>query len=752
MIRSRALWLSFGALIMALMSAPSASASASAPDPASLVDPLIGTDGNGHTFPGASVPFGMVQFSPISVAAGPGGYRYTDPRLTGFGLTRLSGAGCTNYGDVPIMPTPQAPRSSPAIDPSALTASFSHRDEQATPGFYQVRFDSGISVALTTTTRTGLGAFAYPRAAESGTLVINPSGSANAKFATVQIVGRSRLIGSATSAAFSGACGHPPGNYTVYFALEFQRPFVRFGTWSGARLMHGGRTQAGNHVGAYVVFDTRSGERVRVKAAVSFVSIGNALTNLAAEARTWDLRAVASRAHAAWDRLLQRIQVNGGTLAERRIFYTALYHALLHPSVFSDANGQYIGEDGQLHTDQSHEQYTDFSGWDIYRGEMQLLALIAPRQASDVIQSLIEDGQEIGQLPKWLVANAETGLMVGDPSDAIIADAYAFGARNFDTGLALHEMLVGAGLAVTGQQTGKAQGYVERPALAAYLDHGYIPGAASTTLEYATADFAISELAAALGDQTDAAALLARSGNWKQLFNPQTGFIEPRLANGSFPPSYDPTSTTGFVEGDGTQYTWTVPQDIGDLLTAIGYQAARQRLDSFFSRLNAGPSAPHAWLGNEPSLLSPFAYLWLGVPWRSEDVIHTALTTLFTATPNGLPGNDDLGALSSWYVWSALGLYPAIPGVAGLAIVKPLFPRERITLANGAILTIATHTTTRGRYIRSLTLNHRAYDASWLPLSEIGAGARLDFILGATPSTWATSATSAPPSFRAPTP
>jgi predicted alpha-1,2-mannosidase len=273
-------------------------------------------------------------------------------------------------------------------------------------------------------------------------------------------------------------------------------------------------------------------------------------------------------------------------------FYTALYHALLHPNVFSDANGQYIGGDGQVHVANGYTRYANFSEWDIYRGEMQLLALLAPHQASDMIRSLITAGQETGQLPRWPVANAETGLMVGDPSDAVIADAYAFGARGFDADLALREMLAGAVAPQPDQAQAPASRYLERPSLGAYLRLGYIPGAASTTLEYSTADLAISQLASALGDQADYQTMLARSANWKQTFDKHTGFIEPRLANGTFPPGLAPTSTTGFVEGNGWQYTFTVPQDMSGLLAAIGpASAARQRLDRFFTKLNRSLSS-----------------------------------------------------------------------------------------------------------------------------------------------------------------
>jgi predicted alpha-1,2-mannosidase len=721
-------------------------------DAVGFVDPFIGTDGNGHTFPGAAVPFGMVQFSPVTPDGGAGGYDYSSARLSGFSLTRLSGSGCTNYGDVPLMPTSGPPRRSPASNRWAFTSAFSHRDESAQPGFYEVTLASGISVALTATTRTGLGTFSYPAAVHQGTILIDPSGSANPRDATIRVVGRTRVAGSATSRAFGGACGHPPGAYTVYFAMAFARPFSLFGSWSGSRLTPGRREQAGPQVGAYVTFDTPVGGAVAVKVGISFVSTANAFRNLAAEGTSWSVTAVRARAQARWNELLRRIQVSGGSDAQEAAFYTALYHSLLHPNVFSDVNGQYAGEDGRVHVADGYTQYANFSGWDIYRGEVQLLALLAPRATSNMIRSLVADAEQTGHLPRWPVANAETAMMVGDPADAIIADAYAFGARAFGARVALRQMLTGAGVA-TGNQaqppapTTTANG--ERPGLAAYLALGYTPMAAATTLEYAIADFAISQFAGALGDHVDERLLLARSGSWKQTFDAGSGFVEPRRRDGAFPRHLKPTSTIGFVEGNAWQYTFMVPQDMSGLLAAIGSSGtARRRLDSFFTRLNSGPTAPYAWLGNEPSLSAPYAYLWLRSPDRSEAVIHRALTTLFTASPGGLPGNDDLGTLSAWYVWSALGLYPVIPAVPGVAIVAPLFPEETITLAHGSVLRIReSGVGAAGRYIRSLELNGKRYESTWLPLPRIASGGRLDYSLGATPSAWGTGSADIPPSF-----
>jgi predicted alpha-1,2-mannosidase len=732
-----------------------ASAAATPPfgaDPVGLVDPFIGTGGNGHTFPGAAVPFGMVQFSPVTSDGGAAGYDYSSARLSGFSLTRLSGSGCTNYGDVPLMPTSGPPQSSPARNRWAFTSGFSHREESAHPGSYEVALASGISVALTATTRTGLGTFSYPPGIHHGTILIDPSGSANPRDATIRVVGHTRLAGSATSRAFGGACGHPPGQYTVYFAIAFDRQFSLFGSWSGSRLTPGRRQQAGPQVGAYVTFDTRSAGLVGAKVGISFVSAANAFRNLVAEGTSWSFTAVRARAQARWNELLRRIRVSGGSYAQETVFYTALYHTLLHPNVFSDVNGQYSGEDGRVHVTDGYTQYTNFSGWDIYRGEEQLLALLAPKATSNMIRSLVADAEQTGHLPRWPVANAETDMMVGDPADMIIADAYAFGARGFDARVALRQMLAGAGV-LTGSRaqpsapTATANG--ERPGLAAYLARGYTPMAAATTLEYAIADFAISQFAGALGDHVDQRLLLARSANWKQTFNASSGFVEPRRSDGTFPRHLKPTSTMGFVEGNAWQYTFMVPQDMSGLLGAIGSSSkARGRLDSFFARLNSGPTAPHAWLGNEPSLTAPYAYLWLRSPDRSEAVIRRALTSLFTSSPGGLPGNDDLGTLSAWYVWSALGLYPVIPAVPGVAIIAPLFPEETITVANGSVLQIGeSGAGDADQYVRSVELNGRRYESTWLPLPRIASGGRLDYSLGSTPSAWGTGPGEIPPSF-----
>src|SRR5919202_3275885 len=391
------------------------------------VNPFVGTDG-GNTFPGAAVPFGMVQWSPDTLNGSIGGYAYRDLTIKGFSLTHLSGTGCSIYQDIPFLPVLGPVTVSPLAQPSAYTASFLHANEEASPGYYRVRLASNIQVELTATRRTGLGAFTYP-AAPAASMLINVGGSANGtSAAAVSIVGPDTVMGFATSCSFC----HRPNRYTLYFVAQFSRPFTAFGTWTGSHLSPGSRASVGGRSGAFVSFDNASARVVEVKVGLSFVGVPNALANLRAENPGWDLKALRARAGASWNQLLNRIQAQGGTLASEQTFYTALYHVLLHPNVFSDVNGEYIGFDNRVHRARGYTQYANFSGWDIYRTAVPLLALLAPRETSDMMQSLVADAREGGWLPRWPVANDDSGVMVGAPAAPIIAGAYAFGARSFD--------------------------------------------------------------------------------------------------------------------------------------------------------------------------------------------------------------------------------------------------------------------------------------------------------------------------------
>jgi predicted alpha-1,2-mannosidase len=781
------------AAILALALALAAAApAASVADLASHVNPFAGTRpgsgtfGGGHNFPGAALPFGMVQWSPDTTPSAPhsGGYDHRDNHVSGFSLTHLSGAGCALYGDFPFLPTTEPIESSPAdADGPGFAGRFqpgySHAEEAAAPGFYGVRLNpargGGIGVALTATTRTGVARFEFPVNPHASVLV-NAGGSAQPDdFAAVAVdPGRREISGTASSGLF---CGQRP-RYRVYFAAVFDRRFDAYGTWQGDSLEPGGqaaedgRTPASNprgsaQAGAYATFDTRGNPQVTARVGISFVSVDGARANLAAESAGAGFGEIRSRARRRWNQALGRARVSGGPERLVDTFYTALYHAFLAPRTFNDVGGAYAGMDGQVHQAGARTQYADFSGWDVYRSQVQLLSLLVPERASQMMSSLLADAEQSGCLPRWPYANGQSMTMVGDSADPMLASAAAFGA-DFDRRAALAAMVRGAT-----EPCRSANGeYLERQGLAEYQRLGYVPfdldtntrnansiygdpdavwGSAATTLEYAVDDFAIAQLAArSRHDRATYREFMRRSGGWRRLYNPASGMIEPRYADGRFPAPYDNLGGGGFVEGNSAQYTWMVPHDPGGLARRMGGRArAAARLDRFLRVLNGGPGGTHtdhALLGNEPTLQTPWLYDWIGRPYRTQAAVRRALLSLYDASPDGYPGNDDLGTLSAWYVFGALGIYPEVPGVGVLAIGSPLFKRAAIRLPHRrrALIVASGH----GPYVQALRFDGHRHGRPWTTYCALARGATLSFRLGPRPDRrWGASAATAPPSF-----
>jgi predicted alpha-1,2-mannosidase len=720
-----------------------------AQNPAALVNPFVGTASGGETegmnnsFPGASMPFGMIKWSPDTLSRPPGGgYYYGDSRITGYSLTHVSGPGCAIGGVIPVLPVAGT---LPARLSNA-SETFSHSSETAHPGYYAVTA-GGVRTQLAVTDRTGVAQFTYPAKSEARLLVKVAASDSGSGATTFQTSGDREITGSVTTGGFC----HQPDRYTAYFAARFSRPFTSSGTW---------RLKTGMPAGAWLDFGSTRNSEVGMQVAISYVSTQGALRNLAAEARTWAVKPVAARAATAWNRQLGTIFVGGGSRVARAEFYTALYHASLEPSLFSDANGEYRGFDGEIHSvPPGHAQYANFSGWDIYRCEVPLLATIDPAAAADMATSLLNDAAQSGALPKWPVENGQAGIMNGDSADPILADIYAFGARGFDAKAALSYMVNGANGAVS---TGQSW-YVERPNAAAYIEDGYvpnvkpdsgsrIPNGASETLEYAIDDFSISRLAQDLGDSADARVFASRSQNWANLFDTANGYIEPRDAAGAFPSGpplqgADPfRGQDGFQEGNAAQYTWMVPQNLAGLIKGMGGdRAAVARLDRFFTRLNAGAAQPYAWHGNEVGLGTPWIYNSAGEPWKTQALVKRITSQLYSLTPGGEPGNDDLGALSSWYVWATLGLYPQTPGVPMLVLSTPQFPLEVIHGAYGQLTIKASGA---GEvYVRHLTVNGKPSGHTYITLKGTS---ELDFTLSKSPSTsWGSAAGDVLPSFGA---
>ncbi len=716
-----------------------------------FVNPFIGTANSapypcggacgGDVFPGAVYPMGMVQWSPDTLSNPPGGYYYGDSVIKDFSLTHFSGRGCEVYQDFPLMPYVGEVSVSPAANGSLYYSSFSHDSESARPGYYRVHLDGpNVTAQLSATPRTGIGQFVYPESTAS-TMMINAGGSVNGNSNSKVTInpGADEVTGSAQSTV---GCGS--NSYVIYFAAKFDRPFASYGTWNGNSVNHGSKSSSGQYTGAFVVFDTTSNQVVVVQVGISFVSVANAQLNLASEGADFNLASVAMNAASAWNADLNTIHVQGGTQNETATFYTALYHAFFHPNVFSDVNGQYLGFDGKVHTVPSgHLQYENIPSWDAYRTHMQLLSILSPSTASDVAQSLVNDAQQgDGALPRWEQANADSLGMSGDGGDIVVADAYAFGATNFDTAGALQAMV--------GGQSHIREGYTD------YVSLGYLPAdtfptlsTASITLEYASDDFAISQFANALGDSTDYNAYLQRSGDWQNVFNATSGYAQPRDANGTWARGFSAMSENGFQEGDSAQYSWMVPFDLSGLFGQMGTDsAAVSRLNTFFTMLNGGPVSPFAWMGNEPSVEVPWEYDFAQAPSLTQDVVRLIQTQLWSDTPGGMPGNDDGGEMSSWYVFAAMGIYPEIPGVAGFVIGSPLFTSVTLELSGGHVLQINAPAASDAQpYVHSLEIDGASTTSLWLPWDSVKGGATLDFALGASPSSWGSAPQDAPPSF-----
>ncbi|MGA9451289.1 MAG: GH92 family glycosyl hydrolase [Verrucomicrobiia bacterium] len=749
----------------------------SAPPPSALnlvqsAKPMCGTTGDANTFPGAVAPFGMIQWSPDTEAGmRPGGYSGRDSRISGFSLDHISGAGC-NYGeDFQFMPILDAEPTTPNGSRTAFAASFSHTNEIAKPGYYGVTLDNGIKAELTTTVRSGFGRFTYPSgktammAVNAGSDVNGPNASAiNINPADREISGWS--IGGYFCTEYN-ARARSGDVRTIYFYAVFDHPFAACSTWSDNALTKGGTNGTGTASGAFVTFDTSKGSTVLAKVGISYVSVANAKANVEAENPVSafspkDFDKAVTSASDTWNSWLNRIQVSGGTTDELQTFYSMLYHALIGPCVVSDVNGQYLGYDGQVHTTtDGRAQYGVFSGWDIYRSECQLLGMIGPKEAGDMAQSLLADYQQGGAFPRWGVMTEDSGVMMGDPAAPIIADFYTFGATNFDAQTAL------AGLVRAATEPSVRAPRTEtneRDALEDYLKLGYVPehqkggyGNVSMTLEYASADFALAQFAKALGDETDYTRLMQHAQNWRHLFNPDTRYLQMRRRDGSWAPGFTNNvgrynGDTAYVEGTAGQYLWMVPFNLKTLADMMGGpDVAAKRLDAFFTKLNVGDSGPNAWMawvGNEPCLETPWIYCFLGQPYKAQQTVRRIMNELYSATDVAYPGNDDVGEMSSWYVFSALGMYPELPGSDVLVLDSPLFPKAVLHLQKGDVTIIGKGAGKNAPYVQDLKVNDRTWTKPWIRYSDISRGGTLVYDLGPTANThWGSKPAHAPPSY-----
>jgi predicted alpha-1,2-mannosidase len=728
--------------------------------------PMCGTAKDAFTYPGASAPFGMIQWSPdTELGLRKGGYLDSDTRISDFSVDHISGAGCSYGEDFAMMPISGPEPASPPDMRNAFAASFSHTNEEARPGYYGVTFDNGIQAELTTTTRSGFGRFTYP-GHNPATMMINAASDINTSAASsISVNADAREVsGWSTGGYFCHARGRERDIRTIYFYAVFDHPFASFSTWSGQTLTSGATNGAGATSGTFITFDLPNGGTVLAKVGISYVSAANAKANVEAENpvshfSSADFDQAVAAAGNTWNSFLNKIQVSGGTDEEKETFYSMFYHTLLGPIVVSDANGEYFGYDAQIHTTTNgRPQYGVFSGWDIYRSECQFLAMVAPKEAGDMAQSLLVDYQQGGTFPRWGVMTEDSGVMMGDPAAGMIADFYDFGATHFDAKDALTGLVRAAtdpSVRATRTKTN------ERDALEDYLKLGYVPehqqggyGNVSMTLEYASADFALSQFAKAMGDESDSAMLLQHAQSWSNLFNPENGYLAMRRRDGSWAPGF--TNAAGvydkdraYVEGTAGQYLWMVPFNLKGLADLMGGpEIAAKRLDEFFTKINARFNSPYAYLGNEPCLETPWIYDFLGQPWKTQNIVRRSMTELFSAADQGYPGNDDVGEMSSWYVFGALGMYPELPGSDVLVLGSPLFQKAVLHLPNGDVTISGNGATKDAPYVRKLTMNGQAWDKPWIRYSDISKGGALVFDLGSQPdANWGSNLADAPPSY-----
>lgn len=767
------------ALVSGTVSVATAAPEQAAEDLTRHVDPFIGTLGSGFVFPGPAAPYGMVQLSPDTEGFfAYTGYLWSDQFIRGFSHVHVQSMGVPTAGNLPFMPT-----TGPIVstDAKRYQSRFSHATEQASPGYYRVLLESyGIEAEVTAGLRVGMHRYTFPPGGQANVLLDVgrqiPGGpdedvqrTPGTYSAAAEILPDARTVVGTANPNRDG-----PQRYAVHFAARFDRPFSGYGVWArrGDPVQPGKTLIEGNGAGAYVSFDPSADRDVVVKVGISFVSRENALANLEAELPGDDFGfdALRERTRAAWDQALHAIEVAGGTDADLTSFYTALYHAQHHPNVFDDVNGEYLGHDGAVHRigdpgdpmPVGSTYYANFSLWDTYRGEMQLLALVAPDRFRDMMRSLLAIARWGGRLPRWALMNGYPDFMPGEPVLQTLADGFCRGLVPPDAAEELYE-------------EARTLALVEHRN-PSYLEKGYIPfdvdgGGASGTLEHALGDFALALVADRLGRVEDRDTLLELAGSWGNLLDPETRFVRPRLKDGSWMTPYLPESPEGFVEGTGWQYTWLVPHDVRGLFDRMGASRGgdalvADRLDTFFSTALTGtvplvtPEAQQkatlygiAYAGNqyapsnEHDLQAPYLYDWLGQPWKTQ-ALSRAYQGLFRPTPDGLPGNDDLGSMSAWYVWSALGFYPEIPGAPLYVIGSPVFERAEIRLPSGEPFVVeAPGASVAGKYVDAARLDGKIWNRVWFSHVRLADGGSLTLEMSPVANElWGSARSADPPS------
>jgi predicted alpha-1,2-mannosidase len=746
--------------------------------PFQAVDPFIGTAGKGHTFPGAVAPFGMVQLSPDTDIKPfrqsydwASGYRHDDPTILGFSHTHFSGSGHSDLGDVLLTPLSGEVKWEPGeVDQagSGYRSRFNKATETAEPGYYAVDLsDSGVRAELTAGTRVGLHRYSFP-AGQPAHVLLDFRRSIY-DYPGKVLWSRIRVRPDGTVTGFRETRGWAPARQ-LYFAMRFSRPVVGHAIRNTETdISYNGFRQPGRTPEDKPVLEGRAleaafsfgplDEPLLVKVAISTVDEEGAIRNLDSEGGGFDFDDLRASTRTAWEQALGAIDIEASE-DMRTSLYTALYHALIAPSVSGDVDGRYRGPDNQVHIADGFTFHSSFSLWDTFRAEHPLLTLIQPEQRNaDMINSLLASQQASphGILPVWSFAGQETWTMIGYHAVPVIADAWLKGLRGFDGNAALDAMIASA--------TYRAYG-----GLGDYIDLGYVPidrepEAASKTVEYAYDDWTIARMARSLGRVDVAETFERRAGFWKNTFDPETGFVRARKSDGTFREPFDPVAInygSDYTEGNAWQYSWFAPQDLGGLVAAMGGdQATVAKLDAMFDYDNTGLDYSHAEdiagligqyiHGNEPSHHTAYMYVYAGQPWRTQERLKQIVDSQYKTTPDGLAGNDDLGQMSAWLMFTALGFYPVTPGSNEYVIGRPFVDRATLNLHNGRKFTISAEGLSDAHpYVGSVSLNGRRLDRSVITHEQLLAGGELTFVMSAEPNQiWGASAGARPYSMTA---
>ncbi len=739
----------------------------SAQEPADYVDPFIGTNGMGHTFPGACVPFGAVQLSPDTDTIPHNvngvyqkrayeycaGYRHGDKTIVGFSHTHLSGTGHSDLGDILVMPSVGDVKLNPgtADDPdSGYRSRFSHESESASPGYYAVTLDdSGVRAELTATARTGVHRYTFPKDADGHVVVDLAHGIYNydgkVLWSTLRVESDTLITG------YRITNGWARTNYT-YFAISFSQPVTDYGYEDRAPVPYNGFWRrfdvnsnfpeiAGRKVAAYFHFDTRRERELVVKVALSAVSTEGAVANLRAEAADRSFDEIAAAARKAWNDNMGRFEIEG-TEDQRTMFYTSLYHTMINPSVYMDVDGSYRGVDHNIHHAEGFTNYTVFSLWDTYRAEHPFLNLFFPQRNADMVRSMIAhcDQSVHHMLPVWSHMGNENWCMSGYHAVSVLADAVAAG--NFTHVRTALDAMVSTSTVP----------YYE--GVAEYMELGYVPldrsaTAASTTLEYSYDDWTIYRTALAAGDNATAERYRRRALNYRNIFDRETGFARPRYADGSFKADFDPLQTygEGFIEGNSWNFSFHAPHDVCGLIDLMGGDRAfTARLDSLFTMhlpekyyaenedITADCLLGGYVHGNEPSHHVPYLYAWTSQPWKTQYWVREILDRMYRNDIDGLSGNDDCGQMSAWYIFSVMGFYPVCPGSGEYVLGAPYLPYLKVSLPNGRTLEIRAEGVDDGhRYVREMKVNGERWTKNYVTVDDIMQGGVWEFRMSSTP-------------------